>query len=489
MSSPKAGMDTFTRYEFPLPSRLLCESIDGLPMQLDQLLDPALVYASLNQGGLHVQACTRLAERFTRVAKTLNTQGVSPTHQVSAFFVPGRIEVLGKHTDYAGGSSLVCAVERGFCVIGAAHQDPKLHVSAVDLNDSASFKLEPDLLPRTNHWTNYPMTVARRVARNFPGSSKGGHIAFSSDLPRASGMSSSSALVIAFFRILEAFNALDKHPAYHIHFPTREAPAQYLGTVENGQSFGTLAGDKGVGTFGGSQDHTAILCSAPNALRQFAYSPTRFERSVSLPEDYVFVIGYSGVIAQKTGAAQEQYNRAALLAADVASAWNAYSEQQEPHLGAILAGESFSRTRMLEALQSSPHPRFTSADLIDRYEHFYNEYHEILPAAVQALAEGDLGTFGHLVDRSQHGAETLLKNQVDETVFLAQAARKLGAIAASAFGAGFGGSVWALVHVDQAEAFCDAWATTYQETFPEAAQRASFFIDRPGPAAFELSDV
>ncbi len=38
----------------------------------------------------------------------------------AAFFVPGRIEVLGKHTDYAGGRSLLCAAEQGFCLVAAA---------------------------------------------------------------------------------------------------------------------------------------------------------------------------------------------------------------------------------------------------------------------------------------------------------------------------------------------------------------------------------
>ncbi|MGI9174434.1 MAG: galactokinase family protein, partial [Rhodothermales bacterium] len=83
-------------------------------------------------------------------------------------------------------------------------------------------------------------------------------------------------------------------------------------------------------------------------------------------------------------------------------------------------------------------------------------------------------------------AEWLLGNQVEETVFLAQQARRLGAIAASAFGAGFGGSVWALITAGEAEAFAAAWAERYAAAFPEAAQRADFFTERPGPGAFRL---
>ena len=48
----------------------------------------------------------------------------------SAFFVPGRIEVLGKHTDYAGGSSLVVAAEQGFCLVAAPRDQLHGHNTA-----------------------------------------------------------------------------------------------------------------------------------------------------------------------------------------------------------------------------------------------------------------------------------------------------------------------------------------------------------------------
>ena len=49
--------------------------------------------------------------------------------------------------------------------------------------------------------------------------------------------------------------------------------ASYLATNENGQNFGPLEGDRGVGTAGGSEDHTAILCCRPGMLSQYAYCP------------------------------------------------------------------------------------------------------------------------------------------------------------------------------------------------------------------------
>jgi galactokinase len=75
---------------------------------------------------------------------------------------------------------------------------------------------------------------------------------------------------------------------------------------------------------------------------------------------------------------------------------------------------------------------------------------------------------------------------VPETVALAASGRALGAVAASAFGAGFGGSVWALVRADAVEDFIERWRSGYSARFPHAAARSAFLATRPGPAAMAI---
>jgi len=70
-----------------------------------------------------------------------------------------------------------------------------------------------------------------------------------------------------------------------------------------------------------------------------------------------------------------------------------------------------------------------------------------------------------------------------ETIALARLAREHGALAASAFGAGFGGSVWALTHFEEAEAFGHAWKVAYTKAHPGPARHSTFFMTRPGPGA------
>ena len=87
---------------------------------------------------------------------------------------------------------------------------------------------------------------------------------------------------------------------------------------------------------------------------------------------------------------------------------------------------------------------------------------------------------------SQSLAERLLGNQIEETVHLARSAREAGAAAASAFGAGFGGSVWALVADGAADGFVERWRADYAARFPAHAGAALFFRSDAGPPALRL---
>ncbi len=457
-----------------------------MSLTLRELDASADLARQLARQGLSAPAARDKAALFAQVADALRDAGTPASAPVRAFYVPGRIEVLGKHTDYAGGRSLLAVPERGFCVVAHPRTDAQLRVLNVAGADEAAFTLSPDLTPASSGWTNYPMTVARRLARNFAGPLRGAELAFLSDLPMAAGMSSSSALMVSVFLALSAINDLPARGPYRQAIDTREALAEYLGTVENGQSFGPLPGDRGVGTFGGSEDHTAMLCCEAGRLRQYRFCPVALERSVALAEPWAFVIASSGVLAEKTGSARELYNRASRLAGEAARLWRLASGGEQPHLAAAIdaAGPGAVRDAVASGAGQSD---FAAEDLLRRVDHFVAESERVIPAAVDALAGGDMDGFGLLVDRSQDGAERLLGNQVLETVFLARTARELGAEAASAFGAGFGGSVWALAPREQADTLAQLWAVRYSEAFPAPAARAAFLVTRPGPAAFEVA--
>lgn len=437
--------------------------------------------------GLSAAESTKKADLFVEARNALVAMH-SSSGDFHYWFVPGRIEFLGKHTDYCGGRSLICTLERGFCVVASSRNEDRIQIIDVKRSEQTEFSLSTDEPSRAGHWSGYPMTVARRVARNFPLSLRGADIAFISDLPPAAGLSSSSALIVAIFSVLARVNALAERYEYKNNISNLEDLAGYLGAVENGSSFGSLRGGKGVGTFGGSQDHTAILCCQPNRLSEYSFCPVRRERTISLSDDYVFAIAISGVTAEKTGAALEKYNRVSLRAAEVLASWRRATGRADPTLWAAASSSPDAPARIRDVLLRSRSASFSTQELIDRFDQLMVECGEIIPCAADALDGCDIKRLGDLVDRSQDAAERLLGNQVPETIALARLARELGAAAASAFGAGFGGSVWALIETHRADGFISKWASRYRSRFPFLSDRSTFFLTRSGPAMMEFAN-
>jgi galactokinase len=461
-------------------------------MRLGDILDPRRTVPLLVAGGMTEGAAADKAAIFARCAGRVRAAGGGLDAEARALFVPGRIEVLGKHTDYAGGRSLVAAIERGLCLVAAPCGESVWRVQALDVGGQTAFAISGDLEPAVGHWANYPMTVVRRVARNFPRARRGATVAYAGDLPREAGMSSSSMVMVANFLAMSAVNDLPATDEYRREIRTSEQLAEYLGTVENGQSFGALAGDRGVGTFGGSEDHVAMLCGRAGKLAQYSYCPVRPERTIDMPRGCVFVAAFSGVASAKTGSARDQYNRAGGLARAAVMAWNEAAGRSDRHLADALASQDSpaDAERRIRAALAAGGTRdgFSRGELLERFEHFLAESQQIIPAAGDALAAGDLAEFGRQVETSQRRAEQMLHNQVPQTIALADLARQLGALAASAFGAGFGGSVWALIQTDKARDFMGRWSARYAGAFGAAAEKAKFFITAAGPAAFELKD-
>ncbi len=403
-----------------------------------------------------------------------------------SLWVPGRIEVLGKHTDYAGGRSLVCALERGFCVQVAPRRDSI--VRAVSLDKRAVFEtsLVSPVDGERGSWTQYVATVVRRLSANFERVTRGADIAFASDLPADAGMSSSSALVVATFIALSKANDLRSNTIFRSVISSGEELAAYLGAVENGRPFQHLDADAGVGTFGGNQDQTAILCCEPGQLARYAWGSIRREALLPVPPGYVFALGSSGVHAPKSGAAKAKYNRVSLAAARLVALWNRDTGRNDAMLGTAITEVHGAADRIRALASRARGGGFTASYLKGRLEQFLAETYEIIPAAGDAVQRESLTEFGVVVDHSQRLAEAHLGNQVPETVTLQRSARELGAVAASAFGAGFGGAVWALVAESDADDFLTRWSEVYRKKHRKPSKDATFFLSRAGPHAYQF---
>mmetsp|Transcript_36304 Transcript_36304/g.108932 ORF Transcript_36304/g.108932 Transcript_36304/m.108932 type:complete len:472 (-) Transcript_36304:96-1511(-) len=452
----------------------------------------AAVHEALVKGGLEPGAAKQKAALFAEAAAILEKSGIEATATARGFFVPGRVEVLGKHTDYAGGRSHLMAVSKAFCVVTVDRDDDQCRFFSTHADDQVTLKPSDGIEPIVGHWTNYPATAVKRLTTNFPGDFLGVDVSFACDIPVASGLSTSSAIICAVWLALNARNNYSSHPAFKENIMNSADLVEFLGCNENGQSFKGLVGDKGVGTFGGSEDHTAIMTCQKGSISTYSFCPTVEEAVFPWGDDMAFVIAVSGSIAEKTGDKMQDYNDAALLAKEAARVYFAGVKRElpRPHLANAVRdakGDPDAVRKIIKGhFAAGGTAAFDEAALIRRFDQFFAESEEIIPAFADAHARGDWAALGALVDRSQELTDTHLQNQVPETVFLAKSAREAGAVAASAFGAGFGGSVWACVVTAKTDAFVAEWKAHYTKAYPAQSAQADFFVEKPGPGAFEL---
>jgi len=158
---------------------------------------------------------------------------------------------------------------------------------------------------------------------------------------------------------------------------------------------------------------------------------TQLDKHIPMPCGLVFVVAVSGVSACKTGNALEKYNR----------------------------------------LADASH-----AVKVERARH---ESEFVVPLASLAFSSSNLQMLRAAIGISQRHAESNLMTTVPETEWLQRKALELGAIAASVFGAGFGGAVYAITRADDAETLCTTWGGAYGQAFPVASRASEFFITRP----------
>jgi galactokinase len=381
------------------------------------------------------------------------------------YYVSGRIEFLGKHTDYCGGNSIVSAIDKGFIVKVSLNKTNKFKLINEDTKEVVEFDLDGSLVNSDIIWSKYPQSVIERISKNFTSKKLVGcDLLFRSDLPQAAGLSSSSAFIVATFVAISKVNNFPEFSEYRQNINSSEDLANYLGCIENGQNFADLKGENGVGTFGGSQDQTAIICCKTDYLSQFSFCPVDRKADLFLPQDYIFVVAVCGVVAEKIGLAKDKFNRLSLLVKEIV---NKFDEHLT--LSQVIDKYGF------EAVKA----KLESKELIDRVTQFYVENFEIIPKVSKLLKEGKLAEIGELIDKSHRNADEFLGNQTIETNFLQRSAREIGATAASAFGAGFGGSVYALVKKNNAEKFINEWQNSYHKVFPQHQEKSIFFITKP----------
>jgi len=195
---------------------------------------------------------------------------------------PGRVNLIGEHIDYHGLPVLPMALRQAIRIAWRPRRDRLIRAASEGFG-TREFAWTDNLQPvARGDWENYLRAAARLVE---PGCGVDAHI--TSDLPPAAGLSSSSALLVAFTLCLLRANGRE------LSFD------ELMAILPEGEHF--------VGTRGGGMDHAASLASKAGCASLIEFQPLAV-RHIPIPDDWAFLVAHSLETAEKAGAAREAYN-------------------------------------------------------------------------------------------------------------------------------------------------------------------------------------
>lgn len=347
---------------------------------------------------------------------------------------PGRVNLIGEHTDYNDGFVLPCAIDYETVISCARRDDRKIRVIAVDYDRQHDiFSLdEPILSHAEQQWSNYVRGVVKHLQRR-DGRFGGADLVISGNVPQGAGLSSSAALEVAVGKALQSL--------YHLSVDNvalalngQEAENQFVGC-----NCGIM--DQLISALG--KDNHALLIDCR----------TLGTRAVPMPDNVAVVIVNSNV---KRGLVDSEYN----------------ARREQCETGARFFAVEKLRDVALEQFEAVAHE--LDDTVAKRVRHVLSENARTL-AAADALAAGDLRLMGRLMAESHASMRddfditvpaidslvTIIKGEIGEA----------GGVRMT--GGGFGGCVVALVPADRVEDVRAAVAKHYQ---PQTGLEAMCYV-------------
>jgi galactokinase len=318
-------------------------------------------------------------------------------------FAPGRVNLIGEHTDYNLGLSLPFAITAGVTVAGAASPGRRVAAVAADLGQEDEFEL--DFLEPAAGWRGFVRGVAAELERaGFP--LAGARLEITGTVPRGAGLASSAALEVALALALAEIAGVEP--------PERRELARICSRAEN----------RWAGAQTGLLDQLASLYGEPGAAVRIDFDSLEIDRVPLELGEWRLVTVDSG---ERHANAASGYNRRRAECAEACE-----------RLGIASLREA--TPAMLERL---PTP------LRERGEHVVDE-NERVERAVDALERGDLGEIGRLLGASHASLRDLYDVSTQAVEAAVERLREAGAAGARVVGGGFGGHVLGLMPPDAA---------------------------------------
>ena len=361
---------------------------------------------------------------------------------------PGRVNLIGEHTDYNGLPVLPIAIDRDiridFQVAGE---------SMVRLDNASTrfapleFRLDrPIEAAAQGDWSNYVRAAAHGLLDHGIALPRGVTGIVTGNVPIASGLSSSSALVVAAALALLKANGvevgsvsgLERHPT------VRAGPA--LSRLELAALMARA--ERFVGLQGGGMDQAACLHGIAGHALRIDFEPLRVT-PVAVPEGWRWVVASSLVRAEKSAGAREAYNERARQCREALAV---VARPSESYRDLVADNDA---DRLLDSAR-----RALTPVLFRRFRHVVTEGRRVA-FAEEAMRDGDMGRFGKLMMRSHESLRDDYGVSTTELDEIVATALEAGAAGARLTGAGFGGCAVALCDMSTVAPVMEALAVRF----------------------------
>ena len=358
----------------------------------------------------------------------------------SKFFSPGRVNLIGEHTDYNGGHVFPCAIHKGTYALVKKRDDKKFRMYSENFENLGiiEFLLDNLVNEKKHKWVNYPKGVVKMFIEAGYKIDSGFDVLFYGNIPNGSGLSSSASIEIVTSIILKDLYNLDIDMVEMVKL-SQKAENQFIG-VNSG-----IMDQFAVGM--GKKDNAILLDC--NTLK-YSYAPV-------ILKDEVLVIGNTN---KKRGLADSKYNE---RRAECEEALKDLQKELDIQSLGELSVEEFNKSEKLIKNEINR----------KRAKHAVCENQRTIKAQKE-LMEGNLEEFGRLMNESHVSLRDdyeVTGIELDTMVEIAW--NQEGVIGSRMTGAGFGGCTISIVKKNAVDKFIANVGKEYKE---RVGLNADFYI-------------
>ena len=370
---------------------------------------------------------------------------------VRYFFAPGRVNLIGEHTDYNGGHVFPCALTIGTYAAVRERNDKMVHFYSVNLPDSGviGIDLTEELKPsKALRWAAYPAGVIWAFAQKGMKLDHGFDILFNGNIPNSSGLSSSASIEVVTGFVLKSLYG------FNVSGVDLALIGQYSENNFNGMNCGIM--DQFAVSMGKKDCAIFLDC----ATLSFEYA------SVKLPDAKVVITNSKVKHHLVDSAYNDRRNESEEALKDLQKVCNIKT------LG-DLSNEEFDKNA--DAIKNPVCRK--------RAKHAVYENNRTIEA-VKALADGDVKHFGELMNQSHVSLRDDYEVSCEEIDVLVDSAWKQpGVLGSRITGGGFGGCTVSIVKNDCIDAFIENVGREYTE---KTGKTAEFYVVEIGDGPYEL---